>query len=197
MRNIIVPFFFVFAFCLQVNGQNTVPDGPKHIVKFNILPLAVGEVMPSYEFVINEKFGIEGGIGFVTENYLNQFVQESNFGNTRQVKMGPSFLISSRYYPFKKADYIYCKGEIRYRRYKEIYQELNSSGEFQIIDEYERKVIPRIGVGYHLYLDEHFLFDISTNAGLTFIKDFQFGYDSAIKNTKLHFGLGFKFAYVI
>ena len=78
---------------------------------------------------------------------------------------------------------------------KEIYQELNSAGDFQIIDEYERKVIPRIGVGYHLYLDEHFLFDMSANAGLTFIKDFQFGYDSAIKNTKLHFGLGFKFAY--
>ena len=70
MRNIVVPFFFVLAFFLQVNGQKNVPNGPKHIVKFNILPLAVGEVMPSYEFIINEKFGIEGGIGFVTENYL-------------------------------------------------------------------------------------------------------------------------------
>ena len=74
----------------------------KTYCKVQYLAFGIGEVMPSYEFVINEKFGIEGGIGFVTENYLNQFVQESNFGNTRQVKMGPSFLISSRYYPFKK-----------------------------------------------------------------------------------------------
>lgn len=195
MRNIVIPSLFVMVFCLQIHSQQANANVPKHIVKLNILPLAVGEIMPSYEYIINEKFGIEGGIGFVTENYLSQFVQESNFGNTRQMNIGPSFLIASRYYPFKRADYLYCKGEIKYRRYKEVYQELSSSGGSQIIDEYERKIIPRIGLGYHLYLDEHFLFDMSANLGLTLIKDFQFGYDEAVKNTKLHFGLGFKFAY--
>ena len=197
MRNIQISLLFIMAFCNQILGQKSNEKRPIHVVKINLAPIAIGEIMPSYEYIFNDKFGLEAGIGFVTENYLNQFIQESNFGNTRQMRIGPSFLISSRYYPFRRADYIYCKGEIKYRRYKEVYQELSSNGGFKEINEYERRIIPRIGMGYHLYLDDHFLIDMSANIGLSFIKDFQFGYVEAVKNTKLHFGLGFKFAYAI
>ena len=195
MRTIQISFLFLLSFCVHVYGQKSKTESPKHIVKLGITPIVVGEILPSYEYVFTDKFGVEAGIGFVTENYLSQFIQESNFGDTRLMKLGPSFLIAARYYPFRRADYMYCKGEMKYRRYKEVYQEVNSSGYTQTVNEYERKFIPRVGIGYQLYLDKHFLFDMNANIGLTFIKDYQFGTNTPVKNTKLHFGLGFKFAY--
>ncbi|MDG2153901.1 MAG: hypothetical protein P8K10_08215 [Crocinitomicaceae bacterium] len=188
-------FLFSLLFSVQVHGQKSKTSTPKHIIKLGITPIVVGEVLPSYEYVFTDKFGLEAGIGFVTENYLNQFIQESNFGNTRLMKFGPSFLIAARYYPFRRADYMYCKGEMKYRRYKEVYQEISGSGNTETINEYERKFIPRVGIGYQLYLDKHFLFDMNANIGLAFIKDYQFGSNAPVKNTKLHFGLGLKFAY--
>lgn len=195
MRTIQISFLFLFALCVQVHAQKSNVSKPKHVVKLGITPIFVGEILPSYEYIFTDKFGLEAGIGFLTENYLDQFIKESNFGNTRLMKIGPSFLIAARYYPFRRADYLYCKGELKYRKYKEVYQEISGSGNTETIDEYERKVIPRVGLGYQLYLDKHFLFDMSANLGLTFIKDFQFGSNAPIKNTKIHFGLGFKFAY--
>ena len=62
----------------------------------------------------------------MTENYLSQFIQESNTGQTRQMKYGPGLLIGARYYPFHRAEIIYCKAELKYRKYKEEYQELFS-----------------------------------------------------------------------
>ena len=179
----------------QSYGQKSQNKELNHIVKINIAPIVVGEIMPSYEYIFNDKIALEGGVGIVTENYLSQFIQESNLGQTRQMKIGPCFLISTRYYPFRRGEFIYCKAELKYRRYKEVYQELSSNGGNQIINEYERKIIPRLGTGYHIYLDEHFLFDLSANIGLSFIKEFQFGYTTAVQNTRLHFGIGFNFAY--
>ena len=195
MKAIHIFFLFSLLFSVQVHGQKSKTSTPKHIIKLGITPIVVGEVLPSYEYVFTDKFGLEAGIGFVTENYLNQFIQESNFGNTRLMKFGPSFLIAARYYPFRRADYMYCKGEMKYRRYKEVYQEISGSGNTETINEYERKFIPRVGIGYQLYLDKHFLFDMNANIGLAFIKDYQFGSNAPVKNTKLHFGLGLKFAY--
>ncbi len=195
MRTVQISLLFWLAFCAQVHGQKSKTSTPQHILKLGITPIFVGEILPSYEYVFTDKFGLEAGIGFVTENYLSQFLQESNFGNTRLMKIGPSFLISARYYPFRRADYMYCKGEIKYRRYKEIYQEISSSGITETINEYERNFVPRVGIGYQLYLDKNFLFDINANIGLTFKKDYQFGFNAPVNNTRLHFGLGFKFAY--
>ena len=106
MRTIQISFLFLLTFCAHVYGQRSKTASPKHIVKLGITPIVVGEILPSYEYVFTDKFGLEAGIGFVTENYLNQFIQESNFGNTRLMKLGPSFLIAARYYPFRRADYI-------------------------------------------------------------------------------------------
>lgn len=175
--------------------QNVKDDGPKHLIKLNVAPIFIGEIMPSYEYIFNDKISMEAGIGFMTENYLQQFIEESNAGQTRQIKFGPSFFVAARYYPYKKGEIIYFTGEIRYRNYKEVYQEVTSSGELTEIDEYQQKVIPRLGIGYHLYMDSHFLIDFSSYLGLTFHKRVQFGYNDAIKKTGLHFGIGIKFAY--
>ena len=146
-------------------------------------------------YIFNDKIAIEGGVGFVTENYLRQFIQESVAGQTRQMKYGPSFVVSGRYYPFKRAEVIYCKAEIKFRRYKELYQQINNIGDFESIKEYEQRIMPRFGMGYHLFLDQHFFLDLGANIGLTFIQEYQFGYDDALKNTRFHFGIDFKFAY--
>lgn len=190
---------FSLSFCVCMIGnayaQNVERDGPKHIIKLNIAPIFIGEIMPSYEYLFNNKISMEAGLGFMTENYLQNFIQESNASQTRQIKYGPSFFIAARYYPYKKGEIIYFTGEIRYRNYKEVYQELGSTGGLTEIDEYLQKVIPRIGIGYHLYLDDHFLIDFSSYIGLTFDKRFQFGFSDPVKKSGLHFGIGLKFAY--
>jgi len=195
MRDFLISMFFVSFLSFLGFGQKPEDNVRKHIVKMNLAPIAVGEIMPSYEYIFNDKIAIEGGIGFVTENYLRQFIQESITGQTRQLKYGPSFLMSGRYYPFRRAEVIYCKAEVKLRRYKELYQQLNNSGDFESIKEYEQRIIPRFGMGYHLFLDQHFFLDIGANIGLTFIQEYQFGYNDALKNTRFHFGIDFKFAY--
>ena len=195
MRQPLISMFFVSFFSFLSFCQKPEDNVRKHIVKMNLAPIAVGEIMPSYEYIFNDKIAIEGGIGFVTENYLRQFIQESITGQTRQLKYGPSFMISSRYYPFRRAEVIYCKVEVKLRRYKELYQQLNNAGEFESIKEYEQRIMPRFGMGYHLFLDQHFFLDFGANIGLAFIREYQFGYNDALKNTRFHFGIDFKFAY--
>ena len=195
MRQLLISMFFISFFSFFCIGQKRENNMRKHIVKMNLAPIAVGEIMPSYEYIFNDKIALEGGIGFVTENYLRQFTQESITGQTRQLKYGPSFLISGRYYPFRRAEVIYCKVEVKFRRYKELYQQINNIGDFESINEYEQRIMPRFGMGYHLYLDQHFFLDLGANLGLTFIQEYQFGYNDALKNTRFHFGIDFKFAY--
>ena len=195
MRQLLILLFFVSFFGFQSFGQKPENNERTHIVKMNLAPIAIGEIMPSYEYIFNDKIAIEGGLGFVTENYLRQFIQESITGQTRQLKYGPSFLVSGRYYPFRRAEVIYCKSELKFRRYKELYQQLNSAGGIESIKEYEQRVMPRFGMGYHLFLDQHFFLDLGANIGLSFIQEYQFGYNDAVKNTRFHFGIDFKFAY--
>jgi len=195
MRQLLISLFFICFFSFFGVGQKGENYIPKHIVKMNLAPIAVGEIMPSYEYIFNDKIAIEGGVGFVTENYLRQFIQESITGQTRQLKYGPSFVLSGRYYPFRRAEVIYCKAEVKFRRYKELYQQINNTGDFESIKEYEQRIMPRFGMGYHLYLDQHFFLDLGANVGLTFIQEYQFGYNDALKNTRFHFGIDFKFAY--
>ena len=195
MRYLSISVFFCVLMMGNAYAQDAKHHGPKHIVKINLAPIFIGEIMSSYEYIINNKISMEAGIGFMTENYLQQFIEQTNAGQTRQIKFGPSFFIAARYYPYKKGEIIYCTGEIRYRNYKEVYQETGSSGGITEIDEYQQKVIPRMGIGYHLYLDDHFLIDFSTYLGLTFDKRLQFGYTDPINKTGIHFGIGIKFAY--
>lgn len=186
--------FCVFAFSHSI-GQDGMERSPSHIIKLNLAPILVGEIMPSYEFIFHDKLSLEGGIGFLTENYLQNFIQESNSSKTRQIKFGPCLYTGIRYYPYKKGEIIYLSAQVRYRKYKEVYQQLDGSGSLTEIEEYLQRVFPRVGIGYHVYLDDHFLIDLSAHMGLVFDKRFQFGYIEPVKNTGLHFGMGIKFAY--
>ena len=78
----------------------------KHSIKFDVAPTLVDEFMPYYEYLFHKKISAEIGVGFVTDNYLMNFVQESNNVQTRLQKMGPAFSLAARYYPYSAGSYI-------------------------------------------------------------------------------------------
>ena len=55
----------------------------KYSIKFDVAPTLVGEFMPYYEYLFHKKISTEVGVGFVTDNYLMNFVQESINVQTR------------------------------------------------------------------------------------------------------------------
>ena len=171
--------------------------GPKHLIKFDAAPIFVGEFMPYYEYIFNSKISAEIGVGFVTENYLMDFVQETTYAQSRIQKKGPAFSLSARYYPYRKGDLIYCSAAIKYRRYREAYEQYSIDGGLEEDIEYNQRIIPRIGLGYHFYFDQHFLLDVSANLGLAFEKELQVVSSAPISNYFLHFGLGFKLVYAL
>lgn len=192
-------YLFLCAASLSIGGSLHAQQekGPKHLIKFDAAPIFVGEFMPYYEYIFNSKISAEIGVGFVTENYLMDFVQETNYAQSRIQKKGPAFSVSARYYPYRKGDLIYCSAAIKYRRYREAYEQYSADGNLEEDIEYNQRIIPRIGLGYHFYFDQHFLLDVSANLGLAFEKEFQVVSSAAISNYFLHFGLGFKLVYVL
>ena len=190
-------FLMIFLFGIfsteKVFAQNT--DRKIHSIKFDFAPSLVGEFMPYYEYLFHKKISAEIGIGFVTENYLMNFVQESIGAQTRSQKMGPAFSLAARYYPYRAGDLIYCSAAVKYRRYREGYQQYSATGELEETVQYNQRIIPRIGLGYHRFFDQHFLIDLSVNLGLGFEKEFEPMNEYPISNYFLHFGIGCKLAY--
>jgi hypothetical protein len=190
---------FVFLTVLLIGSQLNAQDikGPKHFIKFDAAPVFVGEFMPYYEYVINKKISTEIGVGFVTDNYLMNFVQESNSVQSRVQKIGPAFSLAARYYPYRRGDLIYCSAAIKYRRYRKANEQYNIEGNIEESIEYNQRIIPRIGLGYNFYLDQHFLIDISANLGLAFEKELKASSNVPLSNYYLHFGLGLKLVYAL
>jgi hypothetical protein len=195
MRFFILLIVFLFGlFSTQlVHAQKS--EHKRHSIKFDLAPTLVGEFMPYYEFLFHKKISAEIGVGFVTDNYLMNFVQESNSAQTRLQKTGPAFSLAARYYPFRAGDLIYCTAAVKYRRYREAYQQFSTSGNLEESIEFNQRIIPRIGLGYHRFFDRHFLIDLSANLGLGFEKELKASNVSPISSYFLHFGIGCKLAY--
>lgn len=109
--------------------------------------------------------------------------------------MGSAFSLAARYYHFRTRDLVYCTAAVKYRRYREVYQQFSAAGELEESIEYNRRIIPRLGPGYHRFCDQHFLIDLSVNHGLSFDKEFRQMNISPISNYFLHFGVECKLAY--
>ena len=167
----------------------------KHRIKFDVATTLVGEFMLYYEYLFHKKISAEVGLGYVTDNYLMNFVQESINVQTRLQKMGPAFSLAARYYPFRTGDLIYCTAAVKYRRYREAYQQFSAAEELEESIEYNRRIIPRLGLGQHRFFDQYFLIDLTVNLGLSFVKEFKQMNTSPISNYFLHFGIGCKLAY--
>ena len=167
----------------------------KHRIKFDVATTLVGEFMLYYEYLFHKKISAEVDVGYVTDNYLMNFVQESINVQTRLQKMGSAFSLASRYYPFRTGDLIYCTAAVKYRRYREAYQQFSAAEELEESIEYNRRIIPRLGLGQHRFFDQYFLIDLTVNLGLSFVKEFKQMNTSPISNYFLHFGIGLKLAY--
>ena len=176
----------------MVNGQSF--DLPKNFIKFSALPIFVGEVNLNYERLLTKKLSTEIAAGIVTNNYIKSFLTEEPIVKSRQTLIGPSIGGLVKYYPFSLGDELYLCAEFKYRRYR---AEYNQDGQNLIFEEYTQRMIPRVGVGYHYFLDEHMFLDFSGNLGLIFDKTFQFGDDRPSKTIKLNFGFGLKLGYAL
>ncbi len=190
----LLSFLHIFTILfLSVNLRAQNYELPKNSIKVSVLPIFVGEVNINYERILSKKISGELAIGFVTDNYLMNFLSESNSPSANKVLMGPSAGILFKYYPFIAGDELYLDIEFKYRRYRKRYSQ--DAGAFQF-NEYNERFIPRIGVGYHHFLDENLFFDISGNLGLVFQNTLLFSNENVNQTIKLNFGLGLKFGYV-
>ena len=166
---------------------------PKNSIKASVLPIFVGEVNINYERILTKKISAEAALGFVTDNYLMNFLSEANSTSANKVLIGPSAGFLFKYYPFIVGDELYIDLELKYRRYRKRYTQ--DAGAFQF-NEYTERFIPRIGVGYHHFLDEKLFFDFSGNLGLVFQNLLLFSNENINQTIKLNFGVGLKFGYV-
>lgn len=183
---------FVYFSLTQILGQSSYKF-PKNSIKLSVLPIFIGEVNVNYERILTKKIASEVAVGFVTDNYLMNFLSESNAITANRILLGPSFGYQIKYYPFVPGDELYIDLEFKYRRYRQRYTQDAGAVKF---DEYTEKYIPRIGVGFHHFLDEHLFLDFSGNLGLTFQNSLKFSNDQINHTIKLNFGAGLKFGYV-
>ncbi len=180
---------FVCFFSLKICAQDF--QLPKNSIKVSVLPIFVGEVNFNYERILSKKISGELALGFVTDNYLMNFLSESNSLATNKILIGPSMGFLVKYYPFIVGDELYIDLEFKYRRYRKRY----SQDEIDFI-EYNERFIPRVGIGYHHFLDEKLFIDFSGNLGLVFQNTLLFVNETVNQAIKFNFGVGLKFGYV-
>jgi hypothetical protein len=162
--------------------------------KLSVAPIFVGEIAGLYEQSFTKKTSVEIGLGLLTDNYIQNALQEVLVVNARRVVPGPSASIGLRYYPMSLGENIYFSAEYKYRLYR---KNFSQDGGTLITKEYYQRMIPRVGFGYNFYLDKRFFIDFSANLGFALDKKFQVGDQEPIKNIKLNAGIGLKFSYRI
>ena len=162
--------------------------------KLSVAPIFVGEIAGLYEQSFTKKTNFEFGLGLLTDNYIQNALQEVLVVNARRVIPGPSASVALRYYPMVLGENLYFSAEYKYRLYR---KNFSQDGGTLITKEYYQRMIPRVGFGYHFYLDKRFFIDFSANLGFALDKKFQVGDQEPIKNIKLNAGIGLKFSYRI
>jgi len=162
--------------------------------KLSVAPIFVGEIVGLYEQSFTKKISFEFGLGLLTDNYIQNALQEVLVVNARKVIPGPSASIGLRYYPMNLGENIYFSAEYKYRLYR---KNFSQDGGTLITKEYYQRMMPRVGFGYNFYLDKRFFIDFSANLGFALDKKYQVGDSEPIKNIKLNFGIGLKFSYRI
>lgn len=162
--------------------------------KLSVAPILVGEIAGLYEQSFTKKTSFEVGLGLLTDNYIQNALQEVIVVNARKVIPGPSASIALRYYPMNLGENLYFSAEYKYRLYR---KNFSQDGGTLVTKEYYQRMMPRVGFGYHFYLDNRFFVDLSANLGFALDKKFQVGDLEPIKTIKLNAGIGLKFSYRI
>lgn len=194
-RTIVGKFGLVYLFfvpLLSFSQSRKPKPAPFTAAKLSVAPIFVGEVQGKYEHSSGKKSTFEIGLGLLTDNYIKNALEEAIAVNARKVVIGPSASIGYRYYPLKKGEQIYFSTEFKYRLYRKRFSQ--DGGDF-VTKEYLQRMMPRVGFGYHLFIDERFFVDFSGNLGFSLDKQFQVGDLKAIPSIKLNCGIGINFSY--
>ena len=187
-------FFLIFIPTI-FSAQSRKPKSQRFsAAKLSVAPIFVGEIAGLYEKSFSKKTSFEVGLGLLTDNYIQNALQEVIVVNARRVVPGPSASLALRYYPMALGENLYFSAEYKYRLYR---KNFSQDGGTLITKEYYQRMIPRVGFGYHFYLDKRFFIDFSANLGFALDKKFQVGDSEPIKNIKLNAGIGLKFSYRI
>jgi len=187
--------FFLILIPTVLSAQSRKPKPQRFsAVKLSVAPILVGEMAGLYEQSFSKKTSFEVGIGLLTDNYIKNALQEVVIVNARKVVPGPSASIGLRYYPMTLGENLYFSAEYKYRLYR---NNFSQDGGTLITKEYYQRMIPRVGFGYHFYLDKRFFIDFSANLGFALDKRYQVGDLEPIKTIKLNAGIGLKFSYRI
>jgi hypothetical protein len=187
--------FFLILIPTVLSAQSRKPKPQRFsAVKLSVAPILVGEMAGLYEQSFSKKTSFEVGIGLLTDNYIKNALQEVVIVNARKVVPGPSASIGLRYYPMMLGENLYFSAEYKYRLYR---NNFSQDGGTLITKEYYQRMIPRVGFGYHFYLDKRFFIDFSANLGFALDKRYQVGDLEPIKTIKLNAGIGLKFSYRI
>ena len=187
--------FFLILIPTVLSAQSRKPKPQRFsAIKLSVAPILVGEMAGLYEQSFSKKTIFEVGLGLLTDNYIKNALQEVVIVNARKVVPGPSASIGLRYYPMTLGENLYFSAEYKYRLYR---NNFSQDGGTLITKEYYQRMIPRVGFGYHFYLDKRFFIDFSANLGFALDKRYQVGDLEPIKTIKLNAGIGLKLSYRI
>jgi hypothetical protein len=217
--NSVISFLF-----LMLSSFSFAQDGPKVVVfnspeeknnepafyqnLFKLSPLEAfsGDISFYYERILTRDVSAEIGLGVTTSDYLSIFTDDLNYSD-RTSKIGTSFGLGLRYYPFRASEDFYFAPEFKYRYYHNSYTPSSSS---MLLSDESRSVSNfRITIGYVYFFDEKIFIDYYGGLGLAAVRETSYGspiYDGATQTyqynrstnsqVKAKLTLGIKFGFV-
>lgn len=220
MKKIIfTAFFMVFGTsCFAQDGPKVVvfnspeeterePVNYQNLFKLSPLEAFSGDISFYYERIFRENVSGEVGIGLTTSDYLSIFTDDINISD-RVSKIGNSFGLGLRYYPFRASEDFYFAPELKYRYYHNSFIPEGYENS-QFLDEKKSITNFRITFGYVYFFDDKIFVDYFGGLGLASVKETSYGdpiYDgntqtysyelSTTNQVKAKLTLGLKFGFV-
>lgn len=142
-----------------------------YLIKLNLISALSGDIGPSIEKPLFNKFTGEVGAGVTVKNFskdvLIDFFEINDGSNNqsilRESKLGGSFMAAFKYYPEEAMDEYYFAPEFRYRRYNSTSRVENQRGNF---DESSSLTDFKLTFGYVDYVDDFIIVEFNAGVGI-------------------------------
>lgn len=192
MKNLLFAGVLVF-----ISLQTIAQDGPKvvvfnsteskepaywskyNLVKFNVFEAFSGDFSFYYERILNKNFSAEVGMGPTLSNYVSMLWNSNTnlSDDTYLAKMGFSFMLGARYYPFRAADEFYFAPEFKYKMYHNDRTYTDLLGADQRMEESWKMGMGRISFGYVYFFDDNIFIDFSAGFGIGKVTEKQLAWE--------------------
>ena len=208
----------VVVFNTSENAKDSEPSYYNNLIKLSILEAFSGDIAFYYERIIKPNMSAEVGLGLTVSDYLTIMLDNleetaNNLASDRTAKIGTSFALGFRYYPFKASEEFYFAPEFKFRYYHNTFTPYNTTTLLPLYSspllESKTSSNMRITVGYMYFIDKNIFVDMYGGLGLNNVKrksyssvynqttdafDYQFSNDNSIK-PRLTLGLKFGFVF--